>query len=278
MYKEIIKTVKRFCRRKLALLGLIILIFIIISVVFSDFIIFQDPFARNVSARFQPPSREFLFGTDSLGRDVFARTLLGGKVSLFVSVTSISWAFVIGVFLGTISGYWGKWIEEVIMRIMDTIWSFPSIILALAISAALGPNPRNVMIALALVNIPAFSRISRGQVLNIKNHEFVEATRAIGLSSWRTLFRHILPNIIAPLIIQATLSIGHAIIAEASLSFLGLGVQPPHPSWGNLLRTGYREMSTAPWLSIYPGVAIFLTVLSFNLVGDGLRDAFDVKI
>jgi peptide/nickel transport system permease protein len=224
-----------------------------------------------------PPSAAHLLGTDDLGRDVLSRIIYGAQASLFVGFLSVGAAGVAGTLLGLVAGYFGRAADGVIMRVMDVIFAFPSILLALAITAVLGPNLTNAVLAIAVVNIPVFARIARAQTLVVSRLEFVDAQRALGFRTSRIVLRTILPNITAPVIVQGSLLFASAIITESYLSFLGLGVQPPAPTWGNMLRTALGFLDLAPWLAWFPGAAIFLTVLGCNLLGDGLRDVFDPR-
>jgi peptide/nickel transport system permease protein len=224
-----------------------------------------------------PPSPGHWLGTDELGRDVLSRIIYGAQTSLFVGVLSVAVAALAGTALGLLSGYFGRLIDAVIMRVMDVVFAFPSILLALAITAVLGPSLNNAVLAIAVVNLPVFARIARAQTLVVRELEFVEARRALGFSTPDILFRTILPNILAPIIVQGSLLFAAAIITESYLSFLGLGAQPPTATWGNMLRNAIGFMELAPWLAVFPGAAIFLTVLGCNLLGDGLRDRFDPR-
>lgn len=224
-----------------------------------------------------PPSTGHWLGTDELGRDVLARIIYGARTSLFVGILSVGVAALAGTALGLVSGYFGRFIDAVIMRIMDVVFAFPSILLALAISAVLGPSLNNAVLAIAVVNLPVFARIARAQTLVVRELEFVEAKRALGFGTNNILLRTILPNILAPVIVQGSLLFASAIITESYLSFLGLGAQPPTATWGNMLRNAIGFMELAPWLAVFPGAAIFLTVLGCNLLGDGLRDRFDPR-
>lgn len=226
-------------------------------------------------APLQPPSSEHLFGTDTLGRDVLARVIYGAKVAMQVSVTAVVVAAVVGSLLGVFAGYTGGYAETVVMRFVDVMLGFPALVLAIGVVAALGFSLENVIIALGIVYVPQFARIGRSAALSVVQEEYVDAAKALGYSRRHVLLREVLPNCLSPLLVQASLLMAFAIIAEASLSFLGLGVQPPTPSWGGMVSTGSGYLTTAPWISVFPGAAIFVTVLGFNLVGDGLRDALD---
>ena len=224
-----------------------------------------------------PPGASHWLGTDELGRDVLARIIYGARTSLFVGMLSVVVAAVAGTALGLVSGYFGRLVDALIMRVMDVVFAFPSILLALAITAVLGPSLNNAVLAIAVVNLPVFARIARAQTLVVRELEFVEAKRALGFGTANILFRTILPNILAPVIVQGSLLFASAIITESYLSFLGLGAQPPTATWGNMLRNAIGFMELAPWLAVFPGAAIFLTVLGCNLLGDGLRDRFDPR-
>ena len=252
-------------------------LFFVIVAVFAPVIAPYDPAATDFTAVRQAPSAQYLFGTDEIGRDVLSRVIYGARASLIAGVISVVIALALGIPLGLISGYYRGLTDEVIMRFTDALLSFPFLILAVALAAALGPSLQNAMIAIGVATTPTFIRLTRGQVLSIQAEDYVQAARALGVGDTRVLFRHILPNAFAPLLVQATLTIAQAIIAESSLSFLGLGVQPPVPSWGGMLNTAKNFMSQAPWMAVWPGVCIFITVLAFNLFGDGLRDALDPR-
>jgi len=237
----------------------------------------HDPNIPDFIATLSPPSAKHLFGTDDLGRDTFSRVIYGARASIVVGVLSVVAAFMLGTATGLVAGFFGGWIDAVIMRVMDVIFAFPSILLALAITAVLGPSLTNAVLAIAVVNLPVFARIARAQTLIVARLDFVEASRALGAGTARILFRTILPNIMTPVIVQGSLLFASAIITESYLSFLGLGVQPPTPTWGNMLRNAIGFLDLAPWLACFPGLAIFLIVLGFNLLGDGLRDKLDPR-
>ncbi len=231
----------------------------------------------NVMNQLQPPSAEHFFGTDELGRDVFSRVIIAARVSVEVSLVSVTLALLMGVTIGLTSGYFGKWVDVVGMRSMDVIFSFPVVLLALAIVAMLGPGVVPAMIAIGVVYTPYFARITRASVLSVREETYIRAARSIGASDVRIVRLHVLPNVMAPIIVQTSLSLAFAILTEAALSFLGLGVQPPQPSWGRMLFDGRGFLSEAWWMAVFPGLAIFLTVLALNLIGDALRDALDPR-
>ncbi len=268
---------RRLIRRKGAVLGLAVIVLFIVLAVFAPLLVPYDPIATSWSLVRKPPSLQHWFGTDELGRDVLARVVFGARASLLAGVISVGIALAIGVPLGLVAGYRGGFIDGLISRITDAMLACPFLILAIALAAFLGPSLGNAMIAIGVSATPIFIRLTRGQVMSVKVEDYVEAARAMGNPRWRIALVHILPNILPALLVQATLSIAAAIIAEAALSFLGLGQQPPAPSWGSMLNAAQRFLTSAPWMAIWPGLAIFMVVLSFNLVGDGLRDALDPK-
>ncbi|MGY2986881.1 MULTISPECIES: ABC transporter permease [unclassified Bradyrhizobium] len=268
---------RRLIRRKGAVLGLTVIALFILLAVFAPLIVPYDPVATSWSLVRKAPSAQHWFGTDELGRDVFARVVFGARASLLAGVISVGIALAVGVPLGLFAGYRGGFIDALISRITDAMLACPFLILAIALAAFLGPSLSNAMIAIGVSATPIFIRLTRGQVMSVKVEDYVEAARAMGNPRWRIALVHILPNILPALLVQATLSIAAAIIAEAALSFLGLGQQPPAPSWGSMLNAAQRFLTSAPWMAVWPGLAIFLVVLSFNLVGDGLRDALDPK-
>ncbi len=244
----------------------------------ADFLTPYDPNYQNYAEFRQPPSADHPFGTDQVGRDVYSRVVYGARISLLVGVVAVGIGMTAGVMIGLVAGLYGGWVDEILMRIMDAIYAFPALVLALAISAALGTGIVNIMIAIGVVYMPSYARLVRGQVLSIREREFVLAARILGAGALRLMLLHIWPNVTAPIIVQASLNISTAILTEASLSFLGLGVNPPTPSWGSSLNGGAQYLATAPWLSIYPGLAIFVAVLAFNLFGDGLRQLLDPRL
>jgi peptide/nickel transport system permease protein len=268
---------RRLVRRKSAVLGLAIIVLFVLAAVFAPLIAPFDPAQQSWTSIRKPPSLQHWFGTDESGRDQFSRVIYGARASLLAGVVSISIALGLGVPIGLLAGYGGRWIDALIGRITDAMLACPFLILAIALAAFLGPSLQNAMIAIGLTATPIFVRLTRGQVMAVKVEDYLEAARAVGNPPVRIAVKHILPNIMPALIVQATISIATAIIAEASLSFLGLGQQPPAPSWGSMLNTAQRFLTNAPWMAIWPGLAIFLAVLSFNILGDGLRDALDPK-
>ena len=268
---------RRLLRRRAAVVGLAVVVFFIVLAVVAPLAAPCDPLATDWRAVRKAPSALHLFGTDELGRDVLARVIWGARASLMAGLVSVSIALAVAVPLGLLSGYLGGVVDGLMMRIIDAMLAIPFLILAIALAAFLGPSLTNAMIAIGVVQTPIFTRLTRGQALAIKHENYIEAARAVGNPHRRILLRHILPNILAPILVQATLAVAAAIIAEASLSFLGLGQQPPAPSWGSMLNTATRFLSQAPWMAVWPGLAIFSLVLSFNLLGDGLRDALDPR-
>jgi len=268
---------RRLLQRKSAVFGFAVIVLFVLVAVFASLIAPYDPTQQSWGAIRKAPSLQHWFGTDESGRDLFSRVIFGARASLLAGVISISIALGLGVPIGLLAGYGGKWVDAVIGRITDAMLACPFLILAIALAAFLGPSLQNAMIAIGLTATPIFVRLTRGQVMSVKVEDYVEAARAVGNPAIRIAVKHILPNILPALIVQATLSVAAAIIAEASLSFLGLGQQPPAPSWGSMLNTAQRFLTNAPWMAVWPGLAIFLTVLAFNMLGDGLRDALDPK-
>ena len=264
-------------KNKIAIIGLIIIISLAFIALFAPFIAPHDPIEQNLDKRLLTPCREYPMGTDDLGRCLLSRIIYGARVSLKLGVIVVGIITVIGVTLGLISGYYGGIVDEIIMRLVDVVLAFPGIILALAVAGALGPGLFNVMLALAMVGWTGLARVVRGSVLSVKQKEFVESARALGCSDLHIMTRHILPNVMAPVIVLATLDMAFIILAAAGLSFLGLGAQPPTPEWGSMLNNGRAFMRTAPHLTTFPGLAIMVAVLAFNFLGDGLRDALDPR-
>lgn len=259
----------------LILMGVLIFIAIIAPLI-ADYE--QDAVSQNMKIRLQPPSIEHIFGTDQYGRDMFARIIFGARVSLAVGLASVVISSVLGILIGSISGYYGGMIDNILMRTMDVLLAIPSIFLAIAIVAALGPGLINLLIAMSISYTPGFSRIVRSSVLSVKNQEFIEAAIACGTKDNRIIFKHVIPNAIGPILVQVTLSIARAIIHVSSLSFLGLGVKPPMPEWGSMLAEGKPLMRDNQYLVVIPGIAIVLSVMALNLIGDGLRDALDPRL
>jgi len=271
------RALRRLMKRKGAVTGMVVIAVFILMAVFAPLIAPYDPIATSWSLVRKPPSALHWFGTDDLGRDVLVRVVYGARASLSAGVIAVGIALCVGVPVGLLAGYRGGVIDALISRIADAMLACPFLILAIALAAFLGPSLGNAMIAVGVSTTPIFIRLTRGQVISVKVEDYVEAARAMGNPGWRIAVFHILPNILPALLVQATLSIAAAIIAEAALSFLGLGQQPPLPSWGSMLNAAQRFLTNAPWMAVWPGLAIFLVVLSFNLVGDGLRDALDPR-
>jgi peptide/nickel transport system permease protein len=271
------RALRRLFKRKGAVFGLLVIAIFIALALFAPFVAPYDPLATSWTLVRKAPSVQHWFGTDDLGRDVLSRVIYGARASLMAGAISVTIALSIGVPLGLLSGYRGGFIDALISRITDAMLACPFLILAIALAAFLGPSLSNAMIAIGISTTPVFIRLTRGQVMSVKVEDYVEAARAMGNPRWRIALVHILPNIMPALLVQATLSIAAAIIAEAALSFLGLGQQPPAPSWGSMLNAAQRFLTNAPWMAIWPGLGIFLVVLSLNLVGDGLRDALDPR-
>ena len=275
-------TFARFIRlsmsRKVVLLGIAIILVMIVLAIFAPLIAPHDPYKQDLSLSLHPPSWTYLLGTDKFGRDALSRLIYGTRIALMAGIVAVGIAAAIGILLGLVSGYFGRWIDQVIMRITDALMSLPTVIIALALAYLLGGGIGNVMLGVGIAFSPLFIRVTRGQVLSIREMEYVTAARVIGASNMRILFRTILPNTIPILIVLATLQIGTAVILEASLSFLGVGIAPPGASWGYDLRLAYEVIFRHPVLSIMPGTCITITVLSFNLLGDAVRDALDPRL
>ncbi len=269
---------KRLKKNKLAIIGLAIVLFLIFLAIFAPFLAPYEPNSRIKEDSSLGPSRTHFFGTDLLGRDIFSRVIYGSRISIEVGIIAVGISMVLGLFLGALAGYFGRWPDAIIMRVADIFFAFPYILGAIAIMTILGSGIVNIFIAIGVLGWAYFARIFRGSILSIKNKEYIEAARALGASNTRIITKHIFPNAIAPIIVFATMNVGTAIIVEAALSFLGIGVQPPTPAWGKMLSESLNFIDIAPWMMLFPGLAIVITVLGFVLLGDGLRDAFDPKM
>ncbi len=268
---------KRFKKNRLAVAGGIVVLMLFIIAIFASLISPYDPNAIDKKHVLEPPSLKHPFGTDELGRDIMSRVILGSRISLSVGFVAIGIATIIGIILGAISGYYGGWLDSVIMRFVDIMLSIPTFFLILAVIAFLGPSIFNIMIVIGLTSWMGVSRLVRAEFLSLKEREFVLAAKGLGARDIRIIFRHIMPNSLTPVIVSFILGVGSAILIESALSFLGIGVQPPTPSWGNILTSGKDNIEVAWWLSVFPGLAILITVLTYNLVGEGLRDALDPR-
>lgn len=266
-----------FLANRAAVVGVVVVAAFVIAALLAPYIAPYDPLKANFLAIRKPPSAAFLLGTDELGRDILSRLLWGARASLMAGCISVAIAMALGVPLGLMAGYFGGFVDAVISRIAEAMLSCPFLVLAIALGAFLGPSLGNAMIAIGLSAMPIFVRLTRGQVIAVRAEDYIEGARAIGLPDRWIILRYVLPNVLSPIVVQATLAIAAAIIAEASLSFLGLGQQPPAPSWGAMLNAAKNYLEQAPWMSLSPGIAIFLTVLGFNLLGDGLRDSLDPR-
>lgn len=271
------RVLKKFLRNKSALIGAVIVLLFVAVALLAPWLAPFDPIKANFLAVRKAPTVLHWFGTDELGRDILSRLVWGARTSLLAGCISVLIAILIGVPLGLIAGYWQGWCDGIISRFIEALLACPFLILAIALGAFLGPSLSNAMIAIGLSAMPIFARLTRGQVIAIRHEEYIDGARAIGLPDRWIILRYVLPNVLSPILVQATLAIASAIITEASLSFLGLGQQPPSPSWGAMLNTAKGFLEQAPWMSIFPGLAIFLTVQGFNLLGDGLRDALDPR-
>lgn len=277
---QIAEVWRRLKKNRMAMAGLFIIVLLILMCIFADvFFDYNDVVIKqNIANRMQPPSTAHWFGTDEFGRDILARIVHGARISLAVGVVAVSLSLVVGGALGAIAGYYGGILDNVIMRIMDIFLAVPSLLLSITIVAALGPSVVNLMIAIAISSCPSYARIVRSSVLTVKDQEFVESARCIGARDWQIILFQILPNCMAPIIVQATLKVAGAILSISSLSFLGLGVKPPRPEWGNMLSGGRAYLRDAWYITMFPGLAIMITILALNLFGDGLRDALDPKL
>ncbi len=270
---------RRFFRHPTGMVGLfIVAFFVVVSLLAPVLKPYSAGTDRNLRARLAPPSAEFWFGADELGRDQFTRVLHGGRISLRVGLIAVAFAVIAGTIFGLLAGYVGGWIDTFVVWLMDILLAFPGVLLAIVIVATLGPNLTNALIAISITQIPIYTRIVRSVVMSVRESEFVQAARALGTNPLRIVLRHVLPNSLSPLIVQLTLSIGTAILDVAALGFLGLGAQPPEPEWGLMIRDGFTQFLRAPWMSIFPGLAIFLSVVGFNLLGDAVRDVLDPRL
>jgi peptide/nickel transport system permease protein len=273
-----VSTWTRLRRSPGAMIGLVLIALLLLVAVTADFIAFQGIDDQDLRKGLFSPSREFPLGTDEFGRDMLSRIIHGSRVSLQVGIIATALSALVGVFLGLISGYFGGIVDHIIQGMVDVSWAFPTVLFAIFLVAVLGPGLTNVMIAVGLGYWGGYTRVVRGQVLSLRERDYITAAYAIGASDLRIMFRHILPNIIAPVIVMSTMMMADAILIEATLSFLGMGAQPPIPSWGSILASGRTYLRLAPWVMLFPGIAIMLTVLGFNLLGDGLRDALDPRL
>ena len=264
-----------FRRWQLVILGGLLVGLVLMAAVFAPFVAPYSPLTFDVVDMLQPPSSAHWLGTDELGRDVLSRAIYAARISMQVALIAVTVGLVLGTLIGMTAAYFGGLVDTVLMRVMDLLFSFPAILLAVVLMASLGTNVLNAMIAIGIVFVPGFSRLARASTHGVLRQQYVEAARTMGMGDARILFREILPNIVAPLLVEAAVAFAYAVLLESALSFLGLGAQPPDPSWGNMLSTGRGFMAQAPWLSLVPGMAMFICVLGFNLLGDGLRDVFD---
>lgn len=278
MVSRLAGIVMQFKEHKIAMVGAVLILFLAFIAVFAPYIAPHDPIEINLKERLLAPNMEYPLGTDNLGRCMLSRIIYGARISLQIGIIVVGITSVIGITLGMIAGYYGGVLDELIMRGVDILLVFPGIILALVIAGILGPGLFNVMLALAIVGWTGYARVVRGVVLSVKEKEYVESARALGVGDWYIITRHILPSCVAPIIVIATLGMAYVILAAAALSFLGLGAQPPTPEWGSMLNNGKNFMRTAPHLTIFPGLAIMITILAFNFIGDGLRDALDPRV
>ncbi len=269
---------KRLIKNKLTVVGAVLITIMALMAIFSPWLNTHDPYKMDFKQRLQAPSQEHYLGTDEYGRDVYSRIILGSTVAMKVGFFSVSISLIFGVLLGLFSGYYGGWTDSIIMRIMDAIVTFPTLLLAIGIMAVLGPGLINLMIAIGVVYTPRFARVVRSSVLSIREKEYIEAAKITGCNNFSIIFEHILPNCWPPVIILSTINFGYAILWEAALSYLGLGAPPPTPSWGSVLSEGKDFMIIAPWLTTFPGIAIAFVVLGLNLFGDGLRDVLDPRL
>jgi len=268
---------RAFSRNVLAVMGAAIIAAMFLLAIFADYLAPYDPDLPHLPDKLTPPSSTYLLGTDQFGRDILSRIIFGARVSLFIGVGGTALSFIVGVTLGAVSGYAGKWVDEILMRAMDIVMAFPFIVLAIALVVLMGTGLLNLILVIGILRVPQFARVLRSSVLSLKEEEFVVAARTVGQTPVRILFRHILPNALGPLLVLASLSIATAITTESALSFLGIGIQPPQSTWGTMLSDGRRYMLNAPWIATFPGLVLSLTIFGYNLVGDGLRDGLDPR-
>jgi peptide/nickel transport system permease protein len=271
------ETLSLLARNRTALIAAIVLLAIVVVAIFDETFAPQGANEQDIDNRLEGPSWSHLFGTDDLGRDILSRVILGASVSLKVGFLSVGLAMLGGTVIGLVAGFYGRWVDDTLMRFMDMLFAFPAVLLAIAILAIRGPGTSNTIIAIAIVYVPIFARVTRASVLGVREEVYVRASRSVGASDFRLITRHVLPNAAPPIIVQASISLAFAVLAEAALSFLGLGTQPPNPSWGLMLAEGRGYIDLAWWLAFFPGMAIVITVLCFNLLGDGLRDVLDPR-
>ncbi len=276
--KRLAALLSRTLRTRGAGFGLAVVSIVLLLAIAADLIAPYNPNKMQAAGILASPGAAHLLGTDHIGRDVLSRIIFGARVAVLAGIVSVGFAMTVGVTVGLLAGYLGGLVDDILMRLVDTLWSFPTLVLALAIAASLGPGLTNAMIAIGVVFTPAFARLVRGQALSVRERDFVTAARVLGAKPWRIILVHVWPNVTAPVIVQSSLMIAQAIIVEAALSFLGLGIEPPNASWGSMLRQAYQYMDRAPYLSFFPGVAIFVTVLSLNILGDALRLTLDPRL
>lgn len=272
------RALRRLWRSRLAVLGAAIVLALVVVAIFAPWIAPYSPTRINLRERLQPPSGKHLFGTDDAGRDILSRVIYGSRVTLRICVLVVGLTLVIGTLLGLVSGFFGGWVDELVMRVSDVFLAFPALILAMAIAAALGPSLENAIVAMVAIWWPRYARVTRGQVLSIREIDFVAAARAAGASSFRIMLRHILPNCISPVVVQATLDLGEVVLTAATLSFIGFGAQPPTPEWGAMVSVGRNFLRDYWWYTTFPGLAILITVMGFNLLGDAVRDILDPRL
>lgn len=268
----------RLKKNRMSIVGIVMLVILAFIAIFANFLAPYSYSKQNLSNQFEPPSKQFLLGTDEYGRDILSRLIYGARVSLLIGFIAVGIALISGGALGAIAGFYGGPLDDIIMRIMDVLLSIPSTLLAISIAATLGPGLFNLMIAVGLSSLPQYARVIRGSVLSLRDLEFVEAAKAVGSSNFRIIMKHILPNCMAPIIVQSTLGVAMAILTASGLSFIGLGIQPPYPEWGAMLAGGRGYIRDFPHMTAFPGLAIMVTILALNYLGDGLRDALDPKL